>query len=268
MQSQTPLPRGEALKQLYQDYDPVTKTAHWICTKSQQQEPHDGWPCSERYAKVTVAVELSAQVVEHGTEKTYLIASAQLTTDDPRDSECHSCAPAIGVAVFAWRHERWEIESANASVDFSGEWGEPPKFELVAIGPEHHGVILWSGFSGQGYHESTKHLLAPIGITVSDVWQLCDEQDDAGAFYPKDKLSPHRLYDAEVAFKFTDIGNDDSDYYDIIEMSRGSNDMGKANWTRQYRFRDGKYRLLRKITFMEREAPATKSAQHRSTTQK
>jgi hypothetical protein len=254
--------RDEALKQLYRDYDPATKTAHWISTKGQQQEQHEGWPCSEEYAKVSVTVELSTQVVEHGTEKTYLVASA-IPSGDSHDFECHSCAPAIGVAVFAWREMRWELESARAAVGWFGEWGGAATSQLVAIGPALHGVILWSGFSGQGYHESVKYLLAPLGSSVDEVWKLYDEQDDSGAFDPNDKSGQHRLYYAEVAFKFVYVG--DGDYYDILAMSRGTDDKGKANWTKQYRLRDGQYSLLHTIPYVETKVSTKKSEPPQST---
>ncbi len=265
VRSQTPLSRDEVLRQLYQDYDPATKTAHWICTKGQQQEPHEGWPCSEQFSKVSVAIELSTQVTEHGIEKTYVVTSA-LPSGDPHDFECHSCAPAIGVAVFAWREMRWELESANAAVGWFGEWGGAATSQLVAIGPALHGVILWSGFSGQGYHESVKHLLAPLGSSVDEVWKLYDEQDDSGVFGPKDKSGQLRPYYAEVAFKFVYVG--DGDYYDILAMSRGTDDKGKANWTKQYRFRDGQYRLLRTIAYSEAKGPQKKSEPPQSTSSK
>lgn len=262
VRSQTPMSRDEALKQLYRDYDPATKTAHWICTKGQQQEQHEGWPCSEEYAKVSVTVELSTQVVEHGTEKTYLVASA-IPSGDSHDFECHSCAPAIGVAVFAWREMRWELESARAAVGWFGEWGGAATSQLVAIGPALHGVILWSGFSGQGYHESVKYLLAPLGSSVDEVWKLYDEQDDSGAFDPNDKSGQHRPYYAEVAFKFVYVG--DGDYYDILAMSRGTDDKGKANWTKQYRLRDGQYSLLHTIPYVETKVSTKKSEPPQST---
>ncbi len=264
VRSQTPLSRDEALKQLYRDYDPSTKTARWICTKGQQQEQHEGWPCSEEYAKVVVTVELSTQVVEHGTEKTYLIAST-IPFGNPHDFECHSCAPAIGVAVFAWRGMRWELESANAAVGWFGEWGGAATSQLVAIGPEQHGVILESEFSGQGYHESVKYLLVPLGSNVNEVWKLFDEQDDSGAFDPNDKSGQHRLYYAEVAFKFVYVGK--GDYYDILAMSRGTDDKGRANWTKQYRFSDGQYRLLHTTTYSEAKVPQ-KSGSPKSTSLK
>jgi len=261
VQSQTPLSHDDALKQLYRDYDPVTKTAHWTCAKS-QQDHNAGWPCSEEYAKVSISVGLSVEVAEHGVEKTYIVASA-LPSGGAPDFQCHSCAPATGVAVFAWRHERWETESANACVGFYGEWGSPPMFELVAIGPEQHGVILWSGFSGQGYHESMKFLLSPLGSTVDEVWRLNDEQDDSGAFDPSDKSVHHRQYYAEVAYKFVYVGNEGN--YDIIAMSRGTDDKGKANWTKQYRFSEGQYRLLRTTSYAEARTPQKKTLPKEST---
>ena len=86
-----------------------------------------------------------------------------------------------------------------------------------------------------------------------------DETDDSGAYDPTDKFSPHRRYYAEAAFKFVYVGNDD--FYDIIAMSRGTDAQGSANWTEQYRFRNGKYRLLKRTVYAESvHAPRGKTA--------
>ena len=141
------------------------------------------------------------------------------------------------------------MEIADSAVGFYGQYGGAPGVELVAIGPNKHGVILWTSGGGQGYHGSEKHLIAPAENTIREIWTLGDETDNSGAYDPTDKFAPHRRYYAEAAFKFVYVGNDD--FYDIIAMSRGTNGTGSANWTEQYRFRDGKYRLLHWKRFSE-----------------
>jgi hypothetical protein len=266
--AQTPLPPDEALAQIYKNYDPAKHQAKWSCSPSQKSDDpakRDGWTCDEGEV-VRVSLLLISQSQEGQEWKTYVVASAS-PGENPRDFECHGCAPAIGVAVLVWQDDHWLLRNSNAAVGFYGSWGGgPDDVELVGIGPARHGVILWTSGGGQGYHESEKHLIAPAQNTADEIWTLNDETDDSGAYDPTDKFAPHRRYYAEVAFKFIYVGNDD--YYDILAMSRGTDGIGKANWTKQYRFRDGQYRLFRTATYGERIVPASKPTQSRSAGQK
>lgn len=248
--AQTPLPVDDALKQMYSEYDPTKQQAHWVCSddqKSADSAKREGWPCSEGEI-VAVSVLSISQIEEGNVWKTYVVTSA-VPAQEPHEFECHACVPAVGVEVLAWKAGHWELEGANAAVGFYGEWGIPATSELVAIGPEKHGVILSSDWSGQGYHNSTKFLVAGVEKGVTEVWRLNDETDDSGAFDPKGKNGPSRQYYAEAAFKFVYDGKDD--IYEIIVMSRGRDSKGSANWTAVYRFRDGKYQLLKKTRFSE-----------------
>lgn len=248
--SQQPLSRDEALAQIYKEYDPAKQQAKWVCSSSQKliaQATRDGWPCEEGEI-VRISLLLISQLQEGREWKTYVVASAS-PGEDPKDFECHACGPAVGVAVFEWKDDHWQLQQANAAVGFYGQYGAGPGAELVALGPHKSGVVLWTSGGGQGYHGSEKHLVAPVGNSISEIWTLGDETDNSGTYDPTDKFAPHRRYYAEAAFKFIYVGN--NDYYDIIAMSRGTNSAGSADWTEQYRFRDGKYQLLRKTRYSE-----------------
>ncbi|MGB9408690.1 MAG: hypothetical protein WCA89_14220 [Terracidiphilus sp.] len=266
IQAQEPLSLDEALKQLYSQYDAGKKTAQWLCTKGQERDtPHEGWPCVKGDARVSVSVLLMAEVQEGSAEKIYLVTSAK-PFSNPDDYNCHACAPAIGVGVFAWQAEHWVLQSANAALGFYGGWGSPPWIELVQIGPERHGILLSVDDMGQGYASSFKRLLTPLGKTVSDVWSIEDEQDNLGAIDPDDKLNKQVPYRSSAAFKFNASdpeggGTDLTDYFDIEVISRGNDredfnhPVKSENWTEIYRFKDGKYRLLRHRDFIEVRKP-------------
>lgn len=249
--SQMALSRDEALAQIYKDYAPAKQQAHWVCSDSQKSNDpakRDGWACSEGEV-VSTSLLLMSQIKEGDDWKTYVVTSA-VPAQEPHEYECHMCAPSVGVGIFVWHNGRWKLANANVAAGFYGEYGGPPIAGLVAIGPERHGIVLWAGYSGQGYHDSMKYLLAPVGNIVSEIWQLHDEADNSGTVDPTDNLAPHKLYYAEATFKFVYNGKDET--YDIIAMSRGRDSKGPANWTAVYRFRNGKYELLRKTLYMER----------------
>lgn len=120
--AQQPLSRDEAMKQLYHEYDAASKTAQWVCTAAQaQSKGTEGWPCSKDYATVTISQVLMAEVEEDGVEKVYVVASAA-PDGSPGGYDCHACAPAVGMAVFAWKTDHWELQSANPATGFYAGW--------------------------------------------------------------------------------------------------------------------------------------------------
>lgn len=260
--AQQPLSPSQALSQLYHGFNQATNTARWDCTPGQKaRNAHAGWPCTPDYATVSVSVLLHAQVPEGNRIKTYLVSSAK-PTGTSMEFDCHACQPSIGVAVFALEGQNWVLESANPAIDFYGGWGNAPEVSLVQVGPEKHGIILsWSDM-GQGFESASKSLLIPAGKTVSNVWDLGDEEDNLGAIDPTEKSTnfpPHRF---SAAFRFlsgdeSTNSNGNPDYYDIEVIARGDNrdSLGRPaksqNWTAIYRFANGKYRLFKRTQFNE-----------------
>ncbi len=160
------------------------------------------------------------------------------------------------------------VASANAAAGFYGGWGGPPVVDLVTVGQEKHEILISVDDEGQGFSSSHKVLLISAGNSVSTAWSIEDEQDDAGAYNPTDKLNKQRLYRSSAAFKFIPSDSEtggSGDYYDIELMSRDANGedfkhhLKPENRTEIYRFRDGKYRLLRHIDFVESRRVQKKS---------
>jgi hypothetical protein len=259
LRAQEPLSQDEALKQIYSQYDEGKKTAQaqWVCDKDREIPV---WPCSDEFKTVSVSVLLMSEVVEDGTKKIYLAASAK-----PNDAswqglfQCHLCRPAIGVGVFAWQSKHWVLQSANAAVGAFSGYGDPPAIELVQIGPEKHGLMLSADDLTHGNYASFKVLLAPLGGTVAEVWSVTIKQNYG------DGCDLH--CDSSATFKFFDANDANSgDYYDIEAISRGNyreddTHLKPENWTEIYRFKDGEYRLLSHKDFNDANRPATKLPQ-------
>jgi hypothetical protein len=265
--AQQPLSRDEALEQLYRGYDSAKLTAQWVCASGQndttRSEVCQRW---KEYDTVFITELLMAEVWEGGVAKVYVVASAA-PDNSSGGFDCHECAPAIGVAVFVWKVDRWALQSANAGVGFAGGWGQAPDVDLVTVGPSRHGLLLSSGDEGQGFSSSYKALLVPVDKTVSRVWSIEDEQDDFGAYDPTDKFAVHVRYRSSSAFKFVpsdENANGENVYYDIEVVSRGRDQqdqdhpMKQENWTEVYRFSGGKYKLLRHTDFVEMKKAAKK----------
>jgi hypothetical protein len=157
------------------------------------------------------------------------------------------------------------LQSSNAATGFYGALGDPPDFDLVAVGPNKYGVMVSLGDDHGGYDSSYKALLVSAGKTVSEVWSIHDEADDFGAYDPTDKFAIHVKYRSSAAFKFVpteESANGRNDYYDIEVISRGEDMPGTSrrlkdeNWTEIYRFSNGKYRLLQHKDFHEIKNPS------------
>lgn len=268
--AQNSLPHNEALKQLYRGYDGQKETAEWVCTKEQERKGmHTGWQCSKEHATVSVSVLLEAEIQEGNADRIYLAASAKPSKTADGEYECHSCVPAIGVAVFEKQAQQWVLESANAAVGFYGGWGNPPGVDLVRVGPKNHGVMLSVDDMGQGFAWSTKSLLLPVGKTIVEAWNIQDENDNFGAIDPDDKLNREVPYRASAAFRF--FASDETtegtgEYYELELISRGEDrenyghPIKPENWTEIYRFEDGRYKLVRRTNVIEAKKPQRRIA--------
>lgn len=265
LQAQSTLSRNEALKQLYRGYDPDKETAQWVCTKEQERKnAHAGWLCSKEHATVSISVLLEAEVQEGDADRFYLVASAKPVKEAFGEYECHACLPAIGVAMFTKQAQRWTLESVNSAAGFYGGWGNPPGVDLVEVGPKKHGIVLSVADMGQGFAASTKSLLTPVGKTIVESWSIQDENDNLGSIDPDDKENKEVPYRASAAFKFfpgDEVTGGLGEYYDIEVISRGEDKedyvhpLKPENWTEIYRFRDGKYRLIRHVDVIEAKKP-------------
>jgi hypothetical protein len=254
--AQKPLSEADALKQIYHEYDDSKKTAQWKCTREDDSHCWKG-----EYATVSIRPLLMAGVNEDGVQKTYVIASAK-PAHPPLSYDCHSCAPAIGGAVFFWQSDRWHLQSVNPATGFFGSWGEPGDVDFVSVGPNLHGFLISTDFGGQGYYEASKTLLVSVGGTVKEVWKLQDEQDDIGAYDPTDIGADHTLYRSSAGVRFfadNEQHEESRDYYEIEVISRGrdrrgkNNTMRQQNWTEIYRFSAGRYQLLSRKDFTENQ---------------
>jgi hypothetical protein len=263
--AQSPFSTDEALKQLYHDYDPAKGTAQWVCTNEQQAKEPDrlceylqGGNIKDD-TTVSVSVILMAQASEGEATRIYIATSAA-PARFPGEFDCHACVSASGAAVFVWQSQRWILESANVAADYLGGWGQPPRVDLITIGPQKHGLLLSSTDMAQGFVSSSKVLLAPLGKSVEEVCDLSDEDDNINAIDPNEKLLNMPACRASAAFRFLagdEAISDKSDYYDIEVISRGlsfqdyNHPAKRENWTEVYTFMDGKYRLSHRKTFIE-----------------
>lgn len=69
-------------------------------------------------------------------------------------SSCHACAPEMGVAIFTRLEKSWVLTTFVRDIGQFGGWGEPGEASLFPLGPDQMGLMIESGYTGQGYTES------------------------------------------------------------------------------------------------------------------
>jgi hypothetical protein len=130
----------------------------------------------------------------------------------------------------------------------------------VEVGPKKHGIVLSVADMAQGFAWSTKSLLTPLGNTIVEAWSIQDENDNLGSIDPDEKENKEVPYRASATFKFfagDEVAEGTDEYYDLEVISRGEDredyvhPIKPENWTEIYRFRNGKYRLIHHMDFIE-----------------
>jgi hypothetical protein len=250
--AQTGLTNAEALRAIYQDYDPVTETA-------------DGklWHGNDVEVKrIRVDVVLSVQVNSDAQgPRAYVVTSAVPQRPPKEEYECQACAPDIGVGIFHFSKGSWLAESISPSVDSAGAWGDPPDADLVRIGANLYGIRLTVDDMHQGDATTFSELLAASGKSVSVIWKIMEYENNAGNYDPTGHDGNPDRIDFRSVYRFIP-STPESDHYQIEVVSRGwgyglEESFRSQNWNATYRFKDGKYQLVKRTEF--RDVPLTKA---------
>lgn len=102
--------------------------------------------------------------------------SKQMIVTQTRDetSDCHSCAPIIGVSVLDKSGNGWKVSEPFNYIERIGTWGQAPKPSIVEVGKENYGLIFNSGYSNMGMTTNTTSI---IGKVNNKYKVLHDEND-------------------------------------------------------------------------------------------
>ncbi|MGE3800869.1 MAG: hypothetical protein AB7H80_07605 [Candidatus Kapaibacterium sp.] len=76
---------------------------------------------------------------------------ATYTYYDGVRTDCHACAPDIGVAIFMKSSAGWELRKFYKKLQELGEWGVAGESSIVQIGEEQYALLLSGTYSAQGY---------------------------------------------------------------------------------------------------------------------
>lgn len=151
--------------------------------------------------------------------------------------ECHPCSAYIGGAIFRKTYTGWQMDKFDFSIVALGSFGHIANGELVRIGEEKYGVLIKSGYSGQGSTNGFATIIAEtesfFGVVLHYASSAKQEQYQNGVNVVK------WGYDSDLGFQ----SGENNKYYNIVITYYGTNQDGQIPATQVYKFIETKYNL-------------------------
>ena len=138
-----------------------------------------------------------------------------ITQTKPKEYDCHSCAPLIGIILFSKLSDYWEFYS-RYYITSIGSWGRAARPKLEHIGKDKFGISFKYGFTAQGY-SSLSFLIFEIRLnSCRRILNITDySADNLGNC--DEKKSTCWAYTSDYSF---DISK--KEYFDIIVKTKGT----------------------------------------------
>ncbi|MFN8576697.1 MAG: hypothetical protein U0354_07555 [Candidatus Sericytochromatia bacterium] len=96
-------------------------------------------------------------------------------------SDCHACAPIVGIAVFEKTGTNFKIKDKFQYVERIGTWGHAPTPQLKEIGKNNYGLIFESNYFGMGITSSSTTIIGKINNKFESLHTENTEEDNNGA---------------------------------------------------------------------------------------
>ena len=245
---------ARALKLLYGNYDPKSRTAEWKDFSVQKAEHDKGFQFCEHFESgnekptndwaiepISVAVLKSWRVGENGIAREFLVTWARPKGWDQGNGR--QCWVIIGAATFSKVPNGWKLESSEKYLAMAGTYGFPPEdVKLVRIGLRKHGVFLTWGDLNQGYEGTVTKLIAPHGTRLVEMLRISVFGDNGGAVSDQAGCPPQYSYSVQLHF----VAGKNPEYFDLQAVSKGTDvnekcELVSADRTWLMRFENGAY---------------------------
>lgn len=179
---------------------------------------------------------LNKSFIEKGILKQLVVTQSK----DPT-SDCHSCAPIVGVSVFKQNKNKWTIENKINYIQKIGTWGIAPKPEFIEIGKDNYALTFESGYSGMGFTTSTMDIIAKVNNQYKVIHNQESTYEDNSGICGDQLREPCYSYNAELS-----LTKNNQSFYPITFTYTGTklNDKNKiisANKIQKYIFSKDKY---------------------------
>lgn len=156
-------------------------------------------------------------------------------------SDCHACAPIIGISVLEKSNNTWKIKVPFNYVDRIGTWGQAPKPQFKEIGKNNYGLVFDSGYSNMGMTTNTTIIVGQVDNKYKVLHNEPDTyEDNAGVCGDELKRDCYK-YDSKLTFI-----KSNNKYYPIVFSYSGTkpdkNDKAvKYKEVKKYIFSKNKY---------------------------
>lgn len=115
--------------------------------------------------------------------------------------------------------------------------------------------MLTLPYGNAGYLQTSCELLVPASKSIEVVWRGDLGESETADSYNRETRGPGGTADSVAAYTFVPR-DDESRFYDLEVISRGrgfgqGHQLTARNWNDLYRFRQGKYVLIKRQFFRE-----------------
>jgi hypothetical protein len=168
-----------------------------------------------------------------------------VTWSTPPNFDCHACAPVVSAAVFTQAAGNWKVAVADPAVTVAGGFGKPGTFKLERVGENQYGLVVETGFTGQGDTSQLLTLHVPDGPKFKTVLQLDTHMDNGGSCGPP---APSACYSYDAKYRLEPKPG--QEYHDIVVTTTGTKigangRVVPATGTARYVFSAGEYKERR-----------------------
>lgn len=151
----------------------------------------------------------------------------QIVVTQSRDdtSDCHSCAPIIGIAVFKSEKNKWVVSDKLQYIAKIGTWGHAPTPQLIEIGKDNYGLIFEDGYTGMGITTGSTDILGKVNGKYKVLLTQLNTYEDNNGSCGKEVNRDCYTYDSKINFE-----KNNQPFYPINFTYKGTklNDKDKA----------------------------------------
>ena len=184
------------------------------------------------------SIVLNKSFTQNGKLKQIIV-----TQSKDKTSECHGCAPIVGISTLTKTNNNWSVENKIDYIARIGTWGKTPKPKLLEIGKDNYGLIFEEGYTGMGMTTTRTYITAKINDKYKPVLTVDNTYTDNAGICGEETKQLCYKYDS--TYKFV---KDNQKFYPIVFTYKGTDTDGNekvisANKTIKYIFSKDQYIL-------------------------
>jgi len=228
------LTEKQAMIALFGNYNDNNKNSLWENMNIPEKDTNSFFS-----NKTGIVSTIFFQYYKESGQKKYFLITQTIPTDIY--FQCHACYPLISAAIFSKPNGHWKIEAQNLFVMYDGEYGEPPKVEMIRIGNDKFAAKLEYERHTGLFVETEISLLVPHQNHIENSYKQVIYYDN---FTDCGSVQQCAAYKAEI-----DFDKSTKDNFYIIKTTRFGTELDNKqdniaipiDEKSVYQFQNGKY---------------------------